>query len=54
MRTSSIVVTLAALAAVSPGAAAAQDNLFPQAAVVGGLDARQYSFGGNCWLRMRL
>lgn len=47
MRTSSIVATLAALAAVAPGAVAAQENLYPQAAIVGGLDARQYSFGGN-------
>lgn len=45
MRTSSVVLTLAALAAALPGTLRAQENLFPQASIAGGLDARQYSFG---------
>lgn len=46
MRTLSIAVTtLAALAAALPGGLSAQQNLYPQAAIVGGMDARQYSFG---------
>jgi hypothetical protein len=38
---------LAALLAAVPGVLGAQQNLYPQAAVIGGVEARQYSFGNN-------
>lgn len=47
MRTSTTLALLAACAALLPGALRAQDNLFPRATAAGGMDARQYSFGGN-------
>jgi len=43
----STIPALAALLAVIPGALGAQQNLFPDAAVIGGVEARQYSFGDN-------
>ncbi len=46
MRTSS-TIALFALLAIPPAALQAQQNLFPQASIVGGVEARQYSFGGN-------
>lgn len=46
MRTSSIT-TLSALLALLPAALEAQQSLFPQASIVGGVEARQYSFGSN-------
>lgn len=45
MRTFSIAALAAFLAA--PGALGAQQNLYPQASIVGGVEARQYSFGSN-------
>ncbi len=45
MRTPTFAAALAALVAALPAAAGAQQNLYPQAAFVGGVEARQYSFG---------
>lgn len=45
MRTPTFAVALAALVAALPAAAGAQQNLYPQAAFVGGVEARQYAFG---------
>jgi hypothetical protein len=41
------IPALAALLAALPGALGAQQNLYPEASVVGGVEARQYSFGSN-------
>lgn len=41
------IPALAALLAAVPGALGAQQNLYPKAAVIGGVEARQYSFGSN-------
>ena len=45
MRNSTLA--LAALLIALPGALGAQQNLFPEAAIVGGVEARSYSFGSN-------
>jgi hypothetical protein len=41
------IPALAALVVALPGALQAQENLYPQASIVGGVEARQYSFGSN-------
>lgn len=41
------IAALATLLAAAPGALGAQQNLYPEASAVGGVDSRQYSFGSN-------
>lgn len=46
MRTPTLPVALLVLAAL-PAGLRAQENLFPQAAVIGGVEVRQYTFGSS-------
>ena len=41
------ILSAALLLATLPGAVRAQENLFPQATVIGGAEVRQYSFGNS-------
>jgi hypothetical protein len=41
------IAALASVLAATPGALGAQQNLYPEASAVGGVDSRQYSFGSN-------